>query len=323
MNRINVNLTSSRALMLFESAARLGSFSRAADEMNVGQPAVSHGIRQLEEVLGARLFRRRPRGVELTEAGSRLAARLQSGYAEIRAGIEDVLAMSEGNERVTIMVSTSLASYWLMPRVADFKQRYPDVELRCITQDTDRDVRGGDFDLCIPLGRGRWPGFQAWKFADEELYAVCSPGYLKQIGPVAGPGDLPAHDLLILEQRYDPRFDWHTWFKCVGIESSRPIDGATSNDYSIVLQAAIGGQGIALGWRHIVQPLLEQGILVRATPESVRSDHPFYIIAPESLPLRPAVAALRDWLIAQMAGTPGEAGGHSIPSPADRLSAAD
>lgn len=319
MNKININLASSRALLLFESAARLGSFSRAADEMNVGQPAVSHGIRQLEEVLGARLFKRRPRGVELTEAGSRLAARLQSGYAEIRAGIQDVLAMSEGNERVTIMVSTSLASYWLMPRVADFKKRYPDVELRCITQDTDRDVRGGDFDLCIPLGRGRWPGFQAWKFAEEELYAVCSQGYLEKIGPVAGPRDLLTHDLLILEQRYDPRFDWHAWFKCVGIESGRPIDGAISNDYSIVLQAAIGGQGIALGWRHIVQPLLEQGILVRVIPESVCSEYPFYIIAPESLPLRPSVVALRDWLIEQMTGVPGSAAGYPRPGSGDRL----
>lgn len=304
MNKINIYLASSRALLLFESAARLGSFSRAAQEMNVGQPAVSHGIRQLEDVLGVHLFRRRPRGVELTEAGSRLAARLQSGYAEIRAGIQDVLAISEGNERVTIMVSTSLASYWFMPRVADFKKRYPDVELRCITQDTDRDVRGGDFDLCIPLGRGRWPGCQAWQFAEEELYAVCSPDYLERIGPLTGARDLLSHDLLILEERYESRFDWHTWFKRVGVESTRSLDGATSNDYSIVLQAAIAGQGIALGWRHIVQPLLEQGILVRATPESVRTEYPFYIIAPESLPLRPPVAALRDWLIEQMGGTP-------------------
>lgn len=299
---MNINLASSRALLLFESAARLGSFSRAAGEMNVGQPAVSHGVRQLEEVLGVRLFRRRPRGVELTEAGARLAARLHSGYAEIRAGIQDVLAMSAGNERVTIMVSTSLASYWLMPRVADFKKQHPDIDLRCITQDTDRDIGGGDFDLCIPLGRGRWPGFQTWKFAEEELFAVCSPAYLEKNGPIAEACDLLSRDLLILEERYEPRFDWRTWFERVGVDTSRAIDGATSNDYSIVLQTAIAGQGIALGWRHIVQPLLEQGVLVRLTGQSVRTDHPFYIIAPQALPLRPSVAALRDWLIGQMGG---------------------
>lgn len=299
---MNINLTSSRALLLFESAARLGSFSRAAKEMSVGQPAISHGIRQLEDVLGVRLFKRQPRGVELTEAGTRLAARLQNGYAEIRAGIQDVLAMSEGNERVTIMVSTSMASYWLMPRVADFKRQHPEIDLRCITQDTDRDVRGGDYDLCIPLGHGRWPGFQAWQFTEEEIFAVCSPAYLQKIPPVTGASDLLSHDLLILEERYESRFDWRSWFKRVGVETSRPIDGAASNDYSIVLQAAIAGQGIALGWRHIVEPLFQSGALVKATPESVRTDHPFCIIAPESLPLRPAVAALRDWLIAQMSG---------------------
>lgn len=308
MKKININLTSSRALLLFESAARLGSFSRAARDMNVGQPAVSHGVRQLEKVLGTRLFVRKPHGVELTEAGARLAARLQKGYAEIRAGIQEALASPEGHERVTLMVSTSLASYWLMPRIGGFKQQYPGIDLRCITQDTDRDVRSGDYDLCIPLGGGRWPGFQSWKFVDEELYAVCSPAYFDRIKPVKKPEDLLSCDLLILEERYESRFNWHNWFKRLGVDTSRSIDGATSNDYSIVLQAAIGGQGVALGWRHIVQPLLDEGVLVRAVGDSVRTDHPFHIIAPESLPLRPSVTALRDWLIVQMGGEPpGEA----------------
>jgi DNA-binding transcriptional LysR family regulator len=300
MKKININLTASRALLLFESAARLGSFSRAAEDMKVGQPAVSHGVRQLEEVLGTRLFNRRPRGVELTEAGSRLFGRLQAGYAEIHAGIQDVLALSEAPERVTLMVSTSLASYWLMPRVPEFKKSNPGVDLRCITQDTDRDVRTGDYDLCIPLGRGTWAGFQAWKFADEEIFAVCSPGYREGMGHVSGPVDLLSHDLLILEERYVSRVDWYQWFRHVGVAVGRNIDGAVSNDYSIVLQAAVSGQGIALGWRHVVQPLLDQGLLVRAVPDSVRTEHPFFIIARQTADLQPAVAALRDWLIGQM-----------------------
>lgn len=302
MKKININLTSSRALLLFESAARLGSFSRAARDMNVGQPAVSHGIRQLEETLGTRLFVRKPHGVELTEAGARLAIHLQKGYAEIRAGIQEALAMNEGHERVTLMVSTSLASYWLMPRLGEFKQQYPGIDLRCITQDTDRDVRSGDYDLCIPLGGSSWPGFRSWKFVEEELYAVCSPAYYESVKPVGGAGGLLSCDLLILEERYESRFNWHNWFKRLGVDAGDRIDGATSNDYSIVLQASIGGQGVALGWRHIVQPLLDEGILVRAVEDSVRTDRPFYIIAPESLPLRPAVTALRDWLIVQMGG---------------------
>lgn len=306
MKKINIGVASSRALLLFESAARLGSFSRAARDMNVGQPAVSHGIRQLEEILGTRLFIRKPHGVELTEPGARLAARLQKGFAEIRAGIQEALASSEGHERVTLMVSTSLASYWLMPRIGEFKQRYPGIDLRCITQDTDRDVRSGDYDLCIPLGGGHWPGFQSWKFVDEELYAVCSPAYLDGARPVESAHDLLSRDLLILEERYESRFNWDDWFKHLGVDTNQRIEGATFNDYSIVLQAAIGGQGVALGWRHIVQPLVDEGVLVRAVAESVRTDHPFYIIAPESLPLRPSVVALRDWLVMQMGDVPRE-----------------
>lgn len=300
MNNFNINITSTRSLLLFESAARLGSFSRAAEEMNVGQPAVSHGVRQLESTLGLRLFRRHYRGVELTEAGQQLAGRVRSGLLEIRAGIQEVLAIKDANERVTLMVSTSLASYWLMPRIARFKQANPGIELRCITQDHDRDIMAGDFDLCIPLGRGQWPGYQSWTFAEEELLAVCSPDYLSKVGSMRGPEDLVSKDFIFLEERYRSRFDWKAWFKHFAIESGRLRDAATSNDYSFVLQAAIEGQGIALGWRHIVEPLLEQKVLVQAVPQSVHTEHPFYIIAPESVDLSPKAIALRDWLVAEM-----------------------
>lgn len=311
MRKININLAASRALLLFHSAARHGSFSRAAADMNVGQPAVSHGIRQLEETLGTRLFIRRPRGVELTEAGTRLAARLQTAYTEITAGIQEVVAAGDAHERVTLMVSTSLASYWLMPRLAQFKQLHPGIELRCITQDTDRDVRTGDYDLCIPLGRGRWPGFHAWQFAEEEVYAVCSPAYLERMPPLTSPGDLLSQDLLVLEERYHSRIDWPGWFRGVGVDVRRPVEGATSNDYSLVLQAAIGGQGIALGWRHIVQPLLDEGVLVRAVEAGVRTENAFFIIAPASTALRPAVIALRDWLMEQIGAMPAGNNGDS------------
>ena len=160
MNKFDINLASSRALLLFDAAARSGSFSRAAEEIGVGQPAVSHSVRQLERNLGITLFRRQHRGVELTPAGERLARRVNAGLQELREGIEEVRVQPDLDRRLTLLVSTSLASYWLMPRLARFKQQHPGIELRCITMDTDRDIPVAEFDLCIALGAAEWPGMQ-------------------------------------------------------------------------------------------------------------------------------------------------------------------
>ena len=299
MNKFNINLASSRALILFDAAAKTGSFSKAAEIANIGQPAVSHSVRQLESMLGVKLFRRLHRGVELTRAGEILARRIDAGLQEIRSGIEEVRVSRSMGERVTLLVSTSLASFWLMPRLARFKLAYPHIDLRCITQDTDRDVPLGEFDLCIALGNSEWPGMQRWLFAEEELFPVCSPTYLEQSKPLQQVSDLSTHELLHLEERYHSRFDWKKWFSHFRI-STTPPKGWTSNDYSIVIQAALEGQGIALGWRHIVQPLVDQGGLIRPIEERIATDNPFYIIAPEDREVSGAAQVLRDWLIAEI-----------------------
>ncbi|MEM7206433.1 MAG: LysR substrate-binding domain-containing protein [Pseudomonadota bacterium] len=302
MNKIdisNIGLASSRALILFDAAARTGSFSKAAELANVGQPAVSHSVRQLESTLGVKLFRRLHRGVELTVHGQQLAKRVGAGLQEIRAGLDEVRVRPDQPERLTLLVSTSLASYWLMPRLARFKHAHPDVDLRCITQDTDRDIPQADFDLCIALGSGKWSGMQQWLFTDEELFPVCSPEYVKASGDIRLNQDLLNCELLHLEERYHSRFDWGKWFGHFGIEETPP-KGWVSNDYSIVIQAALEGQGVAIGWRHIVQPLIDQGLLVQPIDDSIKTDKPFYILSPESRPLSKSGEALRDWLVSQM-----------------------
>lgn len=294
--------TSLRTLLLFDAAARLGSFSRAANEVGVGQPAVSHAVRQLEDVLGARLFRRQHRGVALTEAGERLAERVAAGFLHIQQGLDEARSHAGTRGRVTLLVSTSLASYWLMPRVAQFKAAHPSIDLRCITQDTDRDVGAGDFDLCIPLGRGSWPGYRHWKFCDEEIFPVCSADFLTRAGTIGSPAELLQHPLLHLEERYASRCNWRKWLSHFGVTASRHLPGQTSNDYSIVLQSALEGQGLALGWRHIVQPLLDQRLLLRPIPQSVCSRDPFYILSPDQRVLSSEANILREWLIREAGG---------------------
>lgn len=302
MKKININLASTRSLLVFESAARLGSFTRAAEELRIGQPAVSHGIRHLENLLGTRLFVRRHRGVELTVSGERLAEKVQRGLQEIIEGLEAVSDRRGTQTVVTLTVSTSLAGYWLMPRLSQFKRQWPDIEIRCITRDSDHDLARESFDLCIPLGTGPWPGFDSMVFIEEELLAVCSPAYLQRLGG-QGLQNLVQADLLHLEERYRKRYGWTDWFKHFGLKHAAINRGPVSNDYSIVIQGALEDQGVALGWHHIVAPLLQQGSLVKAACETIRTANPFYIISPIDQDSNEAVTALRDWLIREAALT--------------------
>lgn len=286
------------SLIAFEAAARCGSFTRAAAELRISQPAISHTIRLLEAELGVKLFERRHKGVQPTEAGRYLLEQVGTGLTLIHQAVREVRTLTE-RRQVTLAISTATATYWLLPRVARFKQAYPDIELRCITTDTDPDLEREGIDLAIPLGTGEWPRYRRWRFVDEEVFPVCSSDYLLRHGPLTQPADLARAALLHLEEHYRPRLDWTGWLARFGVSAPRGGRLFSFNDYSIVIQAALEGQGVALGWRHIVAPLIDQGRLVRPVSQSVTTDHPIYLIAPRTAHLGPAALCLRDWLIAE------------------------
>lgn len=285
--------------MAFHLAAKERSFTKAALKLNIGQPAISHAVRQLESMLDTTLFKRLHNGVELTTDGELLARHLDKGFGEIQTGLETVL--QKNLQQITLFVSTSLASHWLMPRIARFKHSYPDIQLRCITQDTDNEVHKGNFDLCIPLGQVSWEGFQRTKFVDELITPVCSSSYLKNAGSLQTLQELPQHALIHLEERYTSRLDWRKLFDNYSLSYRNSNADETFNDYSIVLQAAIEGQGIALGWKHLVNPLIAKGKLVAPLDVEIKTDHPFYILTPKNKVNNASAALLRDWLLDEMA----------------------
>ena len=294
MHQIDV---SDRWLRVFLAAADAGSFTAAADRLGIGQPAVSHAVKQLERAVGARLFHRGRSGITLTEAGEELRSRTAAGFDIVDAAVRDAGAAARADASVTLSVSTALATHWLMPRLAGFKEQHPDVELRVITQDTDAGVGRDEADLWVPLGGGPWPGLRAWPLADERLVPVAAPGY------VAASGIRSVADAALLhtEERYRPRFDWARWFDLHGLPADRVASGQRSNDYSIVVHAARSGQGVALGWLHIVEPLLAAGELVTVGDDVVTTDAPFAVVArPEAL-RRGGVDALRQWLLREAA----------------------
>ncbi len=289
-----------RSLLAFHIAAQEQNFTRAAATLRLGQSAISHSVRQLETVLGVKLFEREAQGVRLTEVGKKLAKHMQYGFAEIESGLEEASA-SQASEAVSLLVSTSLASHWLMPRIARFKQTYPEIQLRIITQDAYQAIAKLEFDLCIPVGGIPEGHFHSWTFVDEVLYPVCSPTWLAQQKPLQHPSDLLSHALIHLEEHYSPpRFNWQRYFEHYGLTLKHTRKGVSFNDYSIVVQAAIEGQGLALGWHHIVQPLIEQGKLVEPLTERIKTLSPFYIIAREDKPLRIETQALLEWLLLEM-----------------------
>lgn len=291
-----INDVPDRWLRTFSEAARSGSFTAAGVRLGVSQPAVSHTIRRLERTLGVALFERDGPKVLLTLAGSRLLGQVGPAMDQLDRAVLSTQQLWAADNSVAVSVSTSLASYWLMPRLHLFKSEHPGIELRVITNDTDRGVGKDDADLWIPLGLGPWPQLRSWDLFAERIYPIASPDYAAGLDSAANIEDAI---FIHLEERYTARFDWQSWWSRMGIPAGTRR-GATSNDYSLVIQSAIDGQGIALGWHHIVGPLVQAGILVRLGPDEILTDSLFPVLAKRARPKEPAQKML-EWLLTQAA----------------------
>jgi molybdate transport repressor ModE-like protein len=287
-----------RWVRTFTEAARTGSFTVAARGLGVSQPAVSHTIRRLEQVLGVTLFQRHKGGVTLTRSGAELLAQAGPALDQLDNAVTAARATGLEDKVVALSVSTSLASYWLMPRLHLFKADYTDIDLKVITNDTDRGVGLDDADLWVPLGLGPWLQLQSWDLFTEKIYPVATQDYQRE-HRLSNAMDAPTH--IHLEERYTPRFDWDAWSAHTNT-TQRANRGPTSNDYSLVIQSAVEGQGVALGWHHIVGALIEEGRLIRIGPDEVTTNSSFPVLAKQGR-LRPEAKLMLDWLLQQAAET--------------------
>ncbi len=305
MRTVNENLLSIRAFVLFDAVIKTGNFTAAAERLNIGQPAISHGIKQLENLLGVTLFERHRNGVHPTVAGQLLASKVSVGLDTIREGISEVQAMGKIQRKtVTLSFSTSLARFWFLPRVTRFKAQHPDIDIRCITHDSDRTLASENYDLSIPLGRANWPAFDRWFFSDETIYPVCGPEYAKHIDITKSPQEQSGINLIHLEEDYEARLDWRQWYSYFGMPFLDDQAATRTNDYSIVLHATQESQGIALGWHHIVAPLIQAGKLVKVGKEQIKTNQPFYIIAPAHRELSEQAELIKNWLIEEAQTNP-------------------
>ena len=291
-------LPSASALVVFEAAGRHENFSRAAEELAMTQAAVSYAIRALETQIGVPLFHRSHRAVALTETGARFHADVSAGLARIQKSAEQIRA--KGREaNVTLSASTAFASMWMLPRIPRLRQDLPDIDLRIQTSERDIDLMAEN----IPLGirsapPGAFPEYASHVLAWERIEAVIGPAYVDRFGMPQSDEEIVRHRLIHLEEPYRPCPDWGEWLRAIGLARPPLASGLLINDYVLVVQAVMQGQGIALGWKHLTDPLVEAGLLLRASGHVLETDSAFQILWPRDRPLPAAAAQVRDWLIA-------------------------
>jgi len=291
------DLPSLNAVRVFEAAARLGNFSRAAEELNVTQSAVSRQVQRLEQQVGEALFVRHGPRLALTATGREYLAVVQQGLAVIRRGTAR-LFRGEQQPRLTLSVLPSLVARWLVLRVADFERRHPNVALRLSASYELVDFRlATDIDAAIRLGRGAWPGVEAELVLDDVMFPVCSPQLARTLRE---PADLLRERLLI----EDPHWDfWTPWAEAAGISAVPERVSRLSDDFNVQLQAATLGHGVALARGMLVADDLRAGRLVCPFKLPLRAPVQYYFVYPPERRDEPTLAAMSAWLRAQAAET--------------------
>ena len=292
-------------LRAFEAAARHLSFSHAAEELGVTPAAVSHQIRGLEDKLGHRLFVRRTRAVELTEAGLRLLPGVAQGFTTLVRAVAE-LQESGGDSVLTVTASPSVAARWLLPRLDGFQTAHPALDIRISASNRLVDLGREGVDVGLRFGQGHYPGMHIDRLMDVDLFPVCSPDLITPARPLACPADLAHHTLLHDESwnwNQGPVPGWEMWLKAIGESGVDARRGMRLDGAALTLEAAAMGRGVALANTGIAGDGLASGRLIRPFDPSLDLALDvgiFFVCLPESLE-RPAVAAFRDWVLAEVA----------------------
>lgn len=280
----------------FEAAARLKSFSLAAEELSITQSAVSHQIRALEAFFKLELFNRIGRTVELTVAGKDLLESTTQALNAIAKG-KRRLSFYDRPGSVVWGASMAFASKWLLPRYGKLKQTIPDVQPWLFTHDDTYELAAEEVDLAIWFGHGDWPEVTAVKLFHDQLSPMYSPiNFPKKSIPKK------PQDLLSLPLLHDERADdWLSWFNLLDLEEENAIEGMVFSDSGLLLESAMHGQGVALGSLILATDMLANNRLVQPFKQSITSEEAYYLVHSNKHALRPAVQSAKQWLLDEVA----------------------
>jgi putative choline sulfate-utilization transcription factor len=300
MGALGARLPRLSGLLMFETASRHQSFTLAARELSVTQSAVSQQVRALEQQLGVTLFIRLPRGLQLTPEGARLQRAVSLGFEHIADAASDI-SRTDNTPAITIGVTFAIATFWLVPRLPQFRALHPDIDVHVIASDRGFDAVAERVETGIAFGTGHWAGFHASLLRQGDAFPVCSPAYLRGRAKLRSVEQLFDETLLSLDaglSRGDERadlLDWPRWFAGVGVAGAPHKRMLKFNSHPLLMQAAVEGQGVAIGWSLLTDDLIASGKLVRPLDAVLHTDKGYYLVTSER-EAKPEIGAFRTWL---------------------------
>ncbi|RUU81223.1 MULTISPECIES: LysR family transcriptional regulator [unclassified Mesorhizobium] len=295
MEKLRRSLPSMNGLFTFEAAARCGNFSRAAEELNVTPAAVSRMVARLEEHLETTLFVRQPGGVRLTESGRLLFDAIARGFSGIENALREIEDRRIGIQTVSLSVSTGFTTHWMMPRMADFKKEFPAVDLRFQLVMGALAGPVNDVDLGMRFVNGSDERHEAVFIMPEILIPICSPSYIESHGSEATHVKRMPDTTINLS---DAQPNWSGLFS--PLNKGDAVNSMIFSDYAIVVQAALLGQGVALGWLNVIAHWLRTRALVPAREQLMITGRQCHLVRLRDKPARPIVAQVREWMIGEL-----------------------
>ncbi|MCV0428956.1 MAG: LysR family transcriptional regulator [Roseibium sp.] len=293
-------LPSFSSLLAFDAVARHGTLTRAAQELNVSQPAVSRRLAMLEEDLGCCVVDRGTRPLKLTAEGQELFDVLRSGLARIEAVVER-LRDTTAPGTVSVACGSGFAAYWLIPRLPELEQAMPETSIQIISQahTDDKDTA----DVNIRFGDGDWQGLEVGAVLGEDVFPVASPAYVALKGGDLTVDALKAERLLGQHRDTGAWYNWETWFDAVGSPVRTKLRTLDFDSYALMVNAALAGQGVCLCWAGLLDVFLESGALVRLTDVSAGSGRGYFVTFREDEAQDSPVRQVADWMIANRSYT--------------------
>jgi LysR family transcriptional regulator, glycine cleavage system transcriptional activator len=288
------NVPAIQTLRAFEAAARLRSYSRAAEALHVTHGAISHRIRDLETRQGIRLFDRVGHSMIPTADAQKLLVQVRQilGLLEATFAAKSTLRHGSGENRQTLVLSVlpAFASHWLLKRLPDFQRLHPDIEIDLRVTSDLVNLDTSDIDAAIRYGPGGWADVASTKLGDEHLFPVCSPA-LAARHSFRTVGDLASAPLL--RSAWQP---WTPWFQAAGIVDAEPQSGASYSDVGLMLQSAVAGNGVAIGRALLVGDLLDAGALVQLSEITVPDIYGYYLVSSAKRSASKVLQKFRNWL---------------------------
>ena len=291
------NLPSTTALQCFEAAARYSNFTRAAEELNLTQGAISRQIRLLEEFLGQSLFARRRRRVDLTPAGRALLAESGPLLAELEAVVIRLQRFGSLEGSLSVGCYPTLGTRWLLPLTLAFSETYPDISVNMVTYVSNSELDPERFNIGIVQGDPPFRGMAADALMPEGLAIVASPKLIP--GPVDDPKELLTHRAIHL---YSRPISWQIWFRTLGLALEEEPTGLFFSQFDAAIEAAIRGSGVAIVPSLLVEEELSDGRLILAHRHIAMPKHTYYLVTPQASAGDPRVSLFRDWLLAKTHG---------------------